>query len=339
MERTIRVISARLRNEIIRLRKLQKDKEREIGVFSLADDIYISPTLSDDRLGFFRPSVLVIVLSEDLVASGDTEIIDNVFLHELSHALDYRLYGNIGHGATFHECCRILGVKEGFDKSKVVLTRARSIGKIEKIRKLMAMASSPFENESAIAIRKAKELMVENGIGEEEEAADEKIYFAALCSSLRLSFGVKEIVAYVGNTCGTCIVITHSRESKKSILSYGSIDEVEFSIYLYDYLMTEIEKAIKEKRKQGEKVSRDSFIKGIVDILNARTKEESTDTALMVLQERNIDKTNRIVYPHASLKRNSGRTSATFDQESYNNGKVFGDKLNVPTSLKRKLLT
>ena len=86
-------------------------------------------------------------------------------LHELAHALDYALHGFLsGHSPSFRECCRMLGLDPGFEKSRVRLSAAERNGRKDRIRKLLALSSSPFENEASEAIRKAKALMAKEGI-------------------------------------------------------------------------------------------------------------------------------------------------------------------------------
>ena len=336
MERTITVRSSALDRWARKLRALEMEKEKELGIQDpLVSAILISPALDQNRLGYFRYTSRLIVISEELVESGREDDIINVFLHELSHALDYRLFGALEHGATFHTCCRMLGVEEGFDKSTIRLSVKKGNAKREKIRKLMALSASPFENESAIAIQKAKEMMAEGGAGLYD---DERIYTAALYSAGRFSYGIKMLLNYIEKTSGVFLITSNEGGTKKALV-YGSLEEVEFSIYLFDYLESSVKAEIQALRSKGDKVSRDNFIMGMIEALSSKTEGSSADKAIIAIQSKNMDAAKRIVYPESRFSRRVSHSYISFDKDSYGHGKGFGDNLSVPASIGRKALT
>ena len=335
MERTITVRSSALDSWIKRFRKIERDKESKLGItVPLVSSILITPSLDQHKLGYFRPDSLLIAISEDLVENGTESEIENVFLHELSHALDYRISRSLEHGQSFRRCCRLLGVDEGFDKSRIQLSIGRMNSKREKIKKLMALSSSPFENESAAAIQKAKKLMAENEIGEKE---DERIYTAPLYSAGKFSYGMKLLLSYVEKSSGIFLITAHEGKEKRA-LAYGSLEEVEFALYLFDYLLSSTDSAIKALRSDGEKVSRDNFIMGMIDILTSRTSGHSTDTALIAIQNKNKETVKRIVYPEERFVHKSSVSYIYFDEGSYGHGKGFAGSLDVPHRVERKAI-
>lgn len=335
MHRTIGVRSTLTDGWIRRFREIEKEKEASLSIFPpLVSMIVIAPMTEESRLGFFRPDNPSIVISESLIRNGGERDIINVFLHELAHALDYRMRGNTGHGPSFRECCRILGMDEGFDKSHIKLELGNKERRSEKIRKLLSLSSSPFENESAIAIQKARKLMMENG---DEDRSDERIYETALLSSSRFSYGVKEVLSYTERTSGIFLLYVPAPEGR-SAMAYGSLDEVEFAIYLLDYLLSSSERAIRSLRKEGKHITKDSFLKGAIDVLTERTREESIDNALIALRTENEKAARAIVYPETRLVRRSIRSSSLFDRSSYDSGKGFGKSLDISRSRRRKLI-
>lgn len=335
MQRTITVRSTAIDSWTRRMRAIQREKEATLGIARpLASSIQIAPTLDGGKLGFFRPDNLLIAISEDLIEDGTDSQITNVFLHELAHALDYRVNGKIGHSQSFRECCRALGVDEGFDKSAIRLSIGRMSAKRERIRKLMALSSSPFENESAIAIRKAQSLMLENGI---DERTDERIYTAPLYSSHRFSYGVKAILGYTERMSGI-FLITSSDGGIRNAIAYGSLPEVEFAIYLFDYLISSVESGIRAAREDGIRISRDNFIMGMIDTLSGKMPADSTETAIAAIQSLNMERAGKIVYPGMKFIRKATKSYLSFDEGSYGQGKGFADKLDIPNAMARKAL-
>ena len=335
MHRTIGVRSTLTDGWIRRFREIEKEKEASLSIFPpLVSMIVIAPMTEESRLGFFRPDNVSIVISESLIRNGGERDIINVFLHELAHALDHRRHGQAGHGPSFRECCRLLGIEEGFDKSHIRLELGEKAKRSERIRKLLSLSSSPFENESAIAIKKAQELMMEDG---QEGRSDERIYEAALLSSSRFSYGLKEVLGYTERMSGIFLLYIPSPEGR-SAMAYGSLEEVEFSIYLLDYLLSSSERAIRGLRKEGRHVTKDSFLKGAIDVLSERTRTESIGNALIALRTENEKLARAIVYPETRLVRRSIRSSSIFDRSSYDSGKGFGRSLDISGSRRQKLI-
>ena len=143
MERVIRVRSLKTDYAEAALTALGRKKEKELeeaGIIKsiLFNAVCIAPSLENDKLGYFSPSGLLIVISEEVAENCDQNTLENIFLHELSHALDYSLHGTLsGHSVFFRECCRIIGVDTGFEKSHVQTGLKKENEKRERIRKLL----------------------------------------------------------------------------------------------------------------------------------------------------------------------------------------------------------
>ena len=333
MDRTIRARSPELDKIAAELRELAAEKLKTLGLSANAvSEILISPDLPDSALGLFRPDDRSIIISEELVSEGTKEDIRNIFLHELAHAVDWLLNNGNGHGASFHECCRMLGLSPGFSRSRVSLSIRERSSRREKIRKLMALSSSPFENEAAEAIRKAQKLMLE---GNMEVSDREKIHTAELFSAGRLPFWAKELSSYAGSSSGA-FVLTLSKPESRTIMLHGSVEEVELAIYIFDYVVSAAEREIKAQRKSGKKISKGSFICGAVDALSAKTGKTAESTALMVVEERNRALAKKLIYSDAKIRRTY--SSTPIDSGSYQSGRAFGKELNIPERIRIKLI-
>ncbi len=341
MERIITARSLKTDHAESELTALGRTKEKELeegGVIRqpVFNAVYITPPLEDGKLGYFSPSGLVIVISEEVVEKCDHETVVNIFLHEFAHALDYAINGYLsGHSPFFRECCRIAGVDRGFEKSHVRTGLEREKERTDRIRKLMALSSSPFANEAAEALKKAKELMAKEGIPM-KRSPDVRIYMVPLYQAKRFPFSIRMLLSYISTITGVYIVISQEGDMKTAI-AYGSVEETETSIYLYDYLVAGAEEEVRRLRKQGEKVSKDSFLRGAVSELTRKTQNTAADTAIMQIRTENMKLTKKIVFPDTKLTRRVSRSHGG-DSESYSKGVGYGSKLNIDPAIGRREL-
>ena len=337
MDRTIRASSSMIDKQIGKLWDLYKDKTAELHIQQQIVSVILAvPILPGNILAMFRPDDKAITIIEDVLISNPEDM-ENIFLHELAHALDYSINGRLsGHSAGFRECCRILGVDPGFEKSRVRTGLGERKEKKDRIRKLLALSSSPFENESAEAIRKAKMLMAKDGITITDDK-EERIYMVPLYTAKRYPFSIRQLLSYISNTTGVYIVISEGREGKTAF-AYGTLEETEASIYLYDYLIGAAECEIKRIRAENGKVSKDSFLRGAIAVLSERTADEGIDNALIAIQSENMRLTKKIVFPETRIRLTTMRSHGG-DAESYSKGRGFGSRLTVPSGIERRRIT
>ena len=339
MDRTIRVRSSRLDRTAAELEALGREKESELEAAGaihgpLFRGICIAPALEEGRLGYFSPSDQSIVISEDAVTSCSGETVRNIFLHELAHAMDWNISRSIsGHSVLFRQYCRMLGMDPGFEKSRIRTGISADRSRKEKIRKLLALSSSPFENEAAEAIRKAKMLMAEAGL-EDAEEADNRICMVPLYEGRRFPFSIRQLLSFISSSTGVYVVVSWNGESKQAI-AYGSLEETEAAIYLYDYLVSATEREIRKLRAGGEKVSKDSFLRGVISELSGKTAETSSDNALVAIRDENMRLTHEIVFPDTRISHRTLRSRGG-DAASFSRGRGFGGKLDIPSGIGRK---
>ena len=341
MERIITARSLRLDKAESELTELGRSWERSLiskGIIyaPLFSALIISPSPEGGRLGYFEAPSRLIVISEAVLDSASASDARSIMLHELAHALDYALHGFLsGHSPSFRECCRMLGLDPGFEKSRVRLSAAERNGRKDRIRKLLALSSSPFENEASEAIRKAKALMAKEGIDLEEDS-EERICMVPLHEGRRFPFSIRMLLSYISETTGVYIV-TSSCNGLKTAMAYGSLDEVEASIYLYDYLVSSSRREIAKLRGDGERIFSDSFLQGVIASLRERTADAGTDSALMVIRDGNMRKAKSIVFRDAKLRTTRTRSRGG-DASSYGRGRSFGSSLDIGESRRRREL-
>ncbi len=340
MDRTIRVRSTLTDRKEEELERLGREKEAELragGVTAtpLFTSVCIAPDLEKGRLGYFSPQGRLIVISENLAWGDDGSALRGVFLHELAHALDFALNGRVsGHSALFRQYCSLLGLEPGFEKSRIRIDLDAREEKKERIRKLLALSSSPFENEAKEAIKKARMLMARESI-EIGEEKNERIYMVTLHQAGRFPFSVRMLLSYISRITGVYIVTSYNGDGSKSAVAYGSLEETEASIYLYDYLMSSAEREIAKLRKKGRRVTKDSFLQGALSVLVSGTADESADRAIIAVQNENQRLAKKLVFPDTKIVTTTKRSHAG-DAGSYAEGKGFGSKLDIPPAIGRK---
>lgn len=322
----------RLAEELTAIMEAREDELIAKGMIGSRSGIRIivSPPLTEDRLGFYDSSGNTIVISEECCSSAyDAK---NVLLHELAHALDFRINGFIsGHSPKFREYCRLLGVDGDFSKSKARLSIRKDRSRRDKIQKLMALSSSPFENEASEAIRKAQSLMLECRSAEAEGPV---IYTADLFSAYRLPSYSAHLLSYLSEATGIYGLRWQDNDGLRTVRIHGALAETELAVYIYTYLMTSSETAIRKLRKQGTQVSRTSFMLGAIRSLSSKlSSTESKSLALINAENEHL--AIEILYPEAVIRKR--KEKSYYDRESYGLGNAFGSKLAVPRSEKKLL--
>lgn len=319
---------------------LESEKERtiqrEYRVYSpLANGIFFAP-ISDDKLGAFYPDSKYIILNEELLDNSIPATIRNVFIHELAHGMDYLLNGQLsGHSTRFREYCSFLGIEEGFDKAKVRanITKERKIE--SRIEKLIALSSSPFENEALAALKKAQELMVESN---KKYSGEERLYISELYESKRVPFYVTKLCSFVSMVSGVFIVKCKT-EYASVLRAYGDFEQVEFSLYLFDYLSNAVDKEASNLRRGGKRITKDSFVMGAIPEMERKLSlsAKEASTALLIIQDKNKQKAKRLVFGKGL--RTICYNPRSISKESYDLGGDFARTLDIPAGIKQRKLT
>ena len=177
--------------------------------------------------------------------------------------------------------------------------------------------------------------MAKEGIDLEEDS-EERICMVPLHEGRRFPFSIRMLLSYISETTGVYIV-TSSCNGLKTAMAYGSLDEVEASIYLYDYLVSSSRREIAKLRGDGERIFSDSFLQGVIASLRERTADAGMDSALMVIRDGNMRKAKSIVFRDAKLRTTRTRSRGG-DASSYGRGRSFGSSLDIGESRRRREL-
>lgn len=343
VERLIRVTSDALndeRNRAIAMARTHEAAAHELYSFHspIFSDILIAPDLKGKALGLFSIEDKLIILNEKIM-NLDEAVRDNIIKHELSHALEYALTGiSTGHTPLFRAICKGLGIDEGFEKAKIVISLKERDKKARKIEKLLALSTSPFENEAMEALEKAQKLMLENRIESHANTKEEKIYYSSIYSSGRTPFYITSILNFVSESTGAFIVRS-SKGGKIHSTCYGSLEEVELSIYLFDYICSALEQEVRKSRTAGIGITRDSFILGAIPEMRKHlySADNANKEAIVKVRDENAKLCKRLVFTDTKLRTKKYSVHMN-DAKSYDNGKKFGKSLAIPRKIDIKKL-
>lgn len=287
---------------------------------------------NDDKLGYFAPSDEIIILSESLLDYPISEV-RNIFIHECAHAVDYYVHASMtGHSPFFRDVCSKLGIDKGFEKARIkgdvkVKAKAR-----EKLDKLLALSSSSFENEAIVALEKARELIKKASL--EEDTDEEKIYFVNVYEKGRTATYVIYISKIVSENTGVFFVKDHKGGSV-ALTAYGSLEQCESALYLFDYLMSALDDEVARLRKSGHRVSKDSFMAGAYDAIKKKTSGGNDNAIVASIKLETEEKARRIAFKDTSLRTTHSRV--TVDKNSFDSGSSFGRDLDLSGEMQKRI--
>lgn len=203
--------------------------------------------LPGKELGHYDSSQHLIAIDISLTPDSREDDRENVFMHELAHAVDTALNGSSAHDSTFREVCKNLNVKEDFSRAKVSLEDKTKIK--NKIDKLIALSSSDFENEASSALNKAKELMLSSGLSYLYSDDEDQLYGCVLEYSGRLPSYKKDLISFICRITGAFYFL-ENYNGNKTIKVFGSIEQVETTMYVYNDLIFKTDQECKKLHKQ-----------------------------------------------------------------------------------------
>lgn len=308
--------------------------------------VIISSMTEEERLGYYEHGSHLIVLSQELVEEGPMETVEKVYLHELAHALDYAERGFSQHDDQFKKCCSLLHLENDFSKARIKKGRLEKERIRSKVEKLLSLTSSPYEEESKAALRKAESMMAEHGLKYvKQEKEDEVLYKAVLLEGSRFSHSTKMLLNLLSSMTGVFIIFEpagYGRNNadrevhRKKVSAYGPLEVLEGAIYLYKNLESELEKACrKEKKLKGASFSSESFKSGLLGALKIRLgQHEETNKALMLSEKKSERLYRRL---NSNLRIHTTRSHSSIrSYEDYQRGSLVGKNMELPPKSEKK---
>ena len=299
-----------------------------------------------------------IKLSLNLIKEHPWNIVINVLKHEMAHQIVTELFKSPGgHGVIFKKACLMIGLCDEFTGSQgdlpEILDAARKdlldpkIEKIlEKVRKLLSLASSKNEYESTLAMQKANEFIKKYNLERVNVNKHSKYvykiinhrkkrienYQRAICSILQDYFFVRIVYSYLYDQSKQ---VTH-----RTIEILGSGENVVIAEYVYYFLLNQLDYLWKAHRA-GTKVpgkEKRSYWLGVLagfhEKLGLIDKKQhfgpggnfETTSALICTGDKMLSDYVKVRFPRL---RRSASSGFRLYEGTYNAGVSDGGKLNL----------
>ena len=339
MDRTIKVIGEKEEKARILLVPIEKaGREKAYSNYDVSTPLYngifFVHMKNKRKLGSFIFQERIIILSEELL-DYPFSTLTNVFIHECGHAVDFFLNGcTTGHSSFFREICLTLGIDPGFEKARVkkdLLNKEKAKSKVEK---LLRMTESSFENEAMIALNKARELIEKERLNSSNDAKEEKIYYVDAYNALRIPTYITYIAHIVSDNTAT-FFIKDCKRDYNSLTFYGTVEQCENVLYLFDYLTQILDDEVKRQRKNGVRITKDSFMVGAYQALKKRSESSNNTAIVKSIKEETKEKALRIVFKNTHLS--SSKRRIHIDPNSYKRGSNFASTLDLNKNKQKKL--
>ena len=303
---------------------MEAKKKLKVHIPSCVPKVMFSE-LDEEKLGYYDMSQNIIVLSVELLGSDIIEIRNNVYLHELAHWADTILNKSSAHDKTFRDICIDLGADPDYSRATVKGYFEKRAKVRSKVEKLIALSSSDFEGEADSALAKAQTLMEKYNIKYTESDSEDEIFGVDVYSSSRMDVWRTLLIKVIADITGTFCLTRHTIDGK--ILSfYGSAEQVESALYLWEQLTYNIEiEYNKIKKTVSGNVRPAEIHNGIV--LGLRRKVSSSFCSSLIPSQKKNEKIYcRITgakLTHSSIKSGQG--------SQFHAGMSSGAAMAVPT--------
>lgn len=203
----------------------------------------------------------------------------------------------------------------------------------EKIQKLLALATSPNENEARAALLKAKELMAANKLSEAdfEEIKNQELIHV-LCENVKWTTDSGDI--WMTNLCDIlcenyCCTAAWNHEKGRrtyTLIITGIGDDVQICKTAVEYAVGFVMSRLKiwgRKNKSASKSYASGFISGLQAAFE-KQKEEHQEWGLVVQKSQEV-----VDYENSLGVRNVKTKQETFDPLAYLRGQKDGEEFNA----------
>lgn len=206
----------------------------------------------------------------------------------------------------------------------------------EKIKKLLALATSPNENEARDALLKAKELMAKNKLSEEDFEDKDLTLKHVKCSDVKWTtdsgniWMVELCKILCENYCCTCGWYTPSGTRTHVLVITGIGDDVQVCKSVIEYATGFVTSRIKILQRKGTRDSKavsesyaEGFIAGLEEAF-AEQKEQHQEWGLVVVKPQEVQD-----YEKSMGSKQVRTKQANFDPLAYLRGQTDGKNFNA----------
>ena len=298
---------------------------------------------SQSKWGEYDHLARTISISRSLIQKFSWVHVVGVLKHEMAHQWVYENYPAdvAAHGKEFHLACEKLKLQAVYSSSKVELTAENpnfhvvdeTNPLIEKVKKLMSLATSANEHEASLAATRVRELYLKYNLehadlGEKSEVS----HLIISTGKKRLSLIEKKIIAMLVEFYFVQVIVVQEF-NPKTLTHYQALEVIglkENSLmaeYVYHFLL-----------RATKSYSSTSMKLGVLDGFAQKLKghsvvKDSNQKALIVRAEAKLEDYVHDYFPRLRSLRSSSRQISSSD---YNHGVSQGQKLNLNKPLSEK---
>lgn len=328
-------------------------RERKLSMQPAALELYDSET----HWGQWISETRTIRVSRKLIKSYPWFQVLGVLKHEMAHQLVEELEGHQimdekMHGETFRDACKKLGVPDEFSKSSINLqensldwrdkkTDEATERMLEKVRKLLALASSSNEHEALSAMNRVREIYARHNIEQWEANKTPDFYHLVITrKSKRLETYEKKIIGILVGHFFVQVIAGQLYDAStgdryRSIELIGNRESVLMAEYVYHFLLQQSEALVQNAgplSRVAKKSYRLGVLTGFAQKLSAQettveTQDSQLSKALVVLQnDKKRDRYISQVYPRL---RTLTSARQQLDRSAYSQGQAEGRKITL----------
>lgn len=303
-----------------------------------------------------------IAISETLIQKFSWDVVCNVLRHEMAHQICDELFKDpsAGHGPLFQKACIQAGVPAPFRTSSGDLPEGQNSWHLkpgkeflrvkEKIEKLLNLAQSENENEAALSMQKAKELMDRFNI-ESEAFIDRDNYTYCIVDpkKKRLGFPYTQITPILTNHYSVEAIYSdrYSAEDNciyKVIELLGTPENVKNAEYVLFFLLQTLERLWKTQKMETTttRYSKRSYQQGILQGFKQKLEEPTPlwtekSKALVKLENKYLREYCKFKHPRLGFTRSYSRSRT--DSHFFNKGILAGARLKIHKGLSKNSKT
>jgi len=322
-------------------------------------------TDSKSALGGWMGDSRTIAIGARLIQEYSWESVINILKHEMAHQYVHEIMGRqreLPHGPAFQEACDRLGVMQPFrsatgDTPKVFTEEKchhQDVAydrRINKVRKILSLASSANIHEAAAAIRKANSFIYRYNLQrlDRQSRLSEYDYFVVNTHKKRKNIMERRIAGLLRDFFYVDIVYSELFDAEKcelhkTIELLGTKENVAFARHVYGFLSGRIEflwESYRNKSKVAGRLKR-SFTLGLLQGLREKLEQndrqqslpadfsqdresETTISGLVVAKDTGLAEFVGNRFPR--LHKVTYRSTGIFCGSTYSQGKKEGKKI------------
>lgn len=245
---------------------------------------------SESRWGQFDDQTRSIAIARSLVYRHAWHQVLGVFRHEMAHQWvaefhPHRYLSERPHSELFAEGCRKLGVPAQYAKSGINLQTASLDWRteprddatekiLERVKKLLALASSTNEHEALLAMERVRELYAKYNLDQASAEINQGfVHLVITHGKKRMSSWEQRIISILSEHFFVRVLtfrqfVVKSRDSVHAIELIGTRENVLMAEYVYHFLLQQTELLAKKAKAAGTIYARaesTSFRLGVLD--------------------------------------------------------------------------